>query len=228
MKQVMLFSMLVVCGALQADVVAAQALPQRVYTYAIDLDSEGKVARLSPHGFAVDATSRRLDTQIGGWIFEAAPSATTTYLRVVVAPHAGGEFDVVSAITGPAPQTLAQPGYPIRDQLAGMEGTVVLKLAIGVDGHVNAVDVHDVVGDVSRAMTNAAATSAKTWTFSPETVNGKAVASTVLWPVCYLGAASSASACAWRGPDAQHLSSKTVLTLNPAARLVTPLAFESR
>lgn len=228
MKQVLLFSVLVACGALHADIVAAQALPQKVYTYAIELDSEGKVAELSPHGFAADAISRRLDAEIGGWIFEAAPSATTTYLRVVVAPDAGGGFDVVSAITGPAPQTLEQPGYPVRDQLAGMEGTVVLELAIGPDGRVDAVGVHDVVGSVSRAMTNAATASAKTWTFSPETVNGKAVASTVLWPVCYLGAASSASACAWRGPDAQRYSSKTVLTLNPAARLVSPLAFEAR
>lgn len=228
MNKVLLFSVLVACGALHSDIVVAQELPQKVYTYAIELDSAGKVAGLSPHGFADDATSRSLDAEIRGWIFEAGPAATTTYLRVVVAPDITGGFDVVSATTGPAPQTLVQPGYPVRDQLAGMEGAVVLKLAIGADGRVDAVAVHDVAGNVSRTMASAAATSAKTWTFSPETVGGEAVASTVLWPVCYLGAASSASACAWRGPDAQRFSSKTVLTLDPAVRLVSPLAFQSR
>lgn len=226
MKQALLFPVLVACGALHADIVAARETPQKVYTYALELDSAGKVARLSPHGFAADATSRRLDADIGGWIFESAPGATTTYLRVVVAPDADGGFDVVSATTGPAAQTLAQPGYPVRDQRAGMEGTVVLKLAVDAGGRVSGVDVHDVVGSVSRAMVNSARSSARTWTFDPETVAGQPVASTVLWPVCFLGAASSATSCAWRGPDAQRFSSKTVLTLDPAARLVSPLAIE--
>lgn len=206
---------------------------ERIYTYAIELAGDGSVTRLSPHGFEPDATSRELETRIGSWIFEAveadgAPAATTTYLRIVVAPGEAGRFDVVSVMTGPAPQTLSQPEYPVRDQLAGMEGTVVLKLAVNADGRVEGVDVHDIVGNVSRAMANSARSSAMTWTFSPERIGGEPVPSTVLWPVCYLGAASTASSCDWRGPDAQRFSSKTVLTLDPAVRLVTPLAFEGR
>lgn len=238
MKHGLLFSVLFASAMLHAPLaIASEAgvvpTQQRVYTYAIELAGDGSVTRLAPHGFEADAISRDLDTQIGNWIFAAAeaggvPASTTTFLRVVVAANNDGGFDVLSATTGPAAQTLAQPDYPVRDQLAGMEGTVVLKLAVDADGRVSAADVHDVVGSVSRAMANAAKSSAMGWTFSPETVAGQPVPSTVLWPVCYLGAASSASSCDWRGPDAQRFSSKTVLTLNPAARLVSPLAFEGR
>lgn len=238
MGRSIVFSVLAACGIASVTVTAAAgdghlSAQQSVYTYAIEVGGDGSVKRSSPHGFAPDATSRKLDEQIAGWIFEAAedggtPVSTTTYLRVVVAPRADGGFDVMSATTGPAPRTLSQPDYSIRDQLAGMEGAVVLKLAVDADGRVDAVEVHDVVGDISRAMAGAAKSAALTWTFAPETVAGKPVASTVLWPVCYLGADTAASSCAWRGPDAQLFSSKTVLTLNPATRLVSPLALEAR
>lgn len=236
MKLALVVTALAACAvayAQPASVAAGVRSPERIYTYVIELAGNGTVRRVSPHGFEPDAVSRELESRIGSWIFEAAetngaPASTTTYLRVVATPREADGFDVVSATTGPAPQTLSQPEYPVRDQLAGMEGTVVLKLAVNADGRVATAEVHDIVGNVSRAMAGAARSSAMTWTFTPERIDGEPVPSTVLWPVCYLGAASTASGCAWRGPDAQRFSSKTVLTLDPAARLVSPLAFEGR
>lgn len=237
---ILLSALLVASGAAQADGPLppsndTRVSQQSVYTYAIELDRDGSVSRLSPHGFNADAISRKLDAQIGAWIFEAAETEgrrvpTATYLRVVVARHADdtGGFAVVSALTGPAPERLTQPDYPVRDQRAGMQGTVVLKLQVGSDGRVAAVDVHEVAGNVSRSMAQAAKSSALEWRFTPEMADGKPLASTILWPVCFLGAQSSASGCRWYGPDSQRFSSKTVLTLNPAARLISPLAFEGR
>src|SRR3546814_6694277 len=74
------------------------------------------------------------------WLFHSGIGAgegasTLTYLRVVVQPEATADdgFEVVSATTGPAPVALTQPDYPVRDQLAGREGMVVLKLEVGAD-----------------------------------------------------------------------------------------------
>lgn len=213
---------------------ADHSSPQRVYTYAIDLDAEGNIRALSPHESLPDAVSRALREQIGAWVFEPVAArgqslTTKTFLRVVTAPDDGpAGFRVVSATTGPVPERLTQPDYPARDQFNGRQGMVVLKLQIDKGGQVAAVDVHAVSGKISRAMANAAKTSALEWKFTPEIVGTQSVASTILWPVCYLGMKSSASECVWQGPDAQRFSSVTVLPLNPAVRLVSPLALQTR
>ncbi len=233
-----LVAILAVSGLTSTAAVSAAPAPQetaeqRVYTYMLELDSQGRIKRLSLHGSAGDAVSRALEDDIQGWIFEpggGVATSTTTYLRAVVTPRetAPDGFALVSVTTGPAPERLMQPAFPIRDQRAGNEGTVVMKLEIGPDGSVDRSEVHDLVGDISRSMAKAAADSTRQWRFTPEMVDGRAVASTILWPVCFLGPESSASQCAWEGPDAQRYSSKTVLTLDPASKLVSPLAFEGR
>lgn len=215
-------------AALAAPGDGTQDVPQRVYTYELDLDAGGAITGLEPHGFAPDATSAELAQDIRGWLFRSGDGSgdgvpTRTYLRVVVQPQAaqGGDFEVVSATTGPAPAQLSQPEYPVRDQLAGREGMVVLKLRVGADGAVAAADVLATTDKVSRSMAVAASEAAQQWRFEPEQVGGQAVAATILWPVCYLGRATSVSECSWSGPDAQHFSSKTVLPLDSAATLVS-------
>jgi protein TonB len=212
--------------------VAAEESPQRVYTYALSLDAGGGVLEVVPHGFAPDTISRKLETEIGGWIFEPSAASqgnepTRTFLRVVVSPDkVDAGYSLVSATTGPAPLTLDQPEYPLNDQKRGNEGTVVLELRVATDGTVTQARVHGVSGTASRTMAGAALAAARDWTFMPEIVDGRAVEGTLLWPVCYLGVRSSVSSCVWSGPDAQRLSSKMVLTLDPAIRLVSPIALQ--
>jgi len=223
-------------GCATAHVQASQSTQtesvQSVYTYALELAADGAVSAIAPHGFQADATSRKLDAEIRNWIFEPAASGsgstTSTYLRVVTQASVDNSagFEVVSATTGPAPRSLAQPHFPFTDQMRGREGTVVLELTVGADGKVAQATVHDLHGGPSRAMANAALEAARGWTFSPEIVDGQAVQGRLLWPVCYLGRASSVADCTWSGPDAQRLSSKTVLTLDPAVRLVAPVALQ--
>jgi periplasmic protein TonB len=203
---------------------AEPAGAQSVHTWALALDAEGRVAAVTPYGGAHDASARALQDDIRGWVFaagDAAGAPSLTYLRVVVEPGLDGAAEVVSATTGPAPERLSQPEFPVRDQLAGREGMVVLELDVGADGRVAGAGVHATSGRVSRAMADAAVAAAGDWTFATERVGDRAVASRLLWPVCYLGPASSPSACSWVGPDAQRFSSKTVLPLDPNVRLVS-------
>ena len=196
----------------------APASTQHVYTFAVELTAEGRIASLAPHGATTGTVADALASEIRGWVFNAggdADATTRTYLRVVVDEAAGEGYRVVSATTGPALAAMTAPDYPMRDQLAGHEGMVVLRLQVGADGLVRDSDVHAATGSVSRAMAAAAASAARQWRFSTEQVAGRPVASTLLWPVCYLGPYSSPAACSWTGPDAQRFSSKTVLPLDP-------------
>ena len=193
---------------------------QQVYTFNVELGADGRIAGIERHGIAPGNSGDALAAEIRNWVFNpdegAGETATThTFLRVVVDEAAGGGYDVVSATTGPALAAMTPPDYPMRDQLAGNEGMVVLRLEVGADGAVRASEVHAATGRVSRAMAAAAAEASRQWRFSPERVAGKAMPSTLLWPVCYLGPASNVSACSWTGPDALRFSSKTVLPLDP-------------
>lgn len=226
------FAPLTFALALAAAVLPAQAgdenhLP-RVYTYAVQLDAAGRVESVRPHAFEPDAVSRVLDTQIPGLLFEPASGAaagTSTFLRIL-ATHDGpraDDFTIVSASTGPAPLQLDRPAFPERDMASGNEGAVVLQLSVAADGSVRDAKVHDTVGDVSRAMANAATSAAQGWKFAPETVGGQPIASTMLLSVCYLAAVSDAATCTWRGPDAQRFSSRAVIAIDSATRLVSQI-----
>src|SRR3546814_7033095 len=132
--------------------------PQSVYTYELELDGNGMITSVSPHGFTPDATSAALEHDIRTWLFHSGIGAgegasTLTYLRVVVQPEATADdgFEVVSATTGPAPVALTQPDYTVRDQLAGREGMVVLKLEVGADGAVDAAVVQATTSEIGRA-----------------------------------------------------------------------------
>lgn len=211
-----------------------QEQAQRVYTYAVQIDANGEVRQISRYGGTDDAVGRELADEARSWLFNAdgrsgqgEGSEFRTFLRLVVAPGAAaGDYELVSATTGPAPRHLVLPNYPVREQREGREGTVVMKLDIGQDGRVTGAEVDSVHGNVSRNMVSAASHAAAQWRFAPERVDAQTVGSTVLWPVCFLGAATSATECAWSGPEAQRYSSKMVLALDPVARRVTPLAFE--
>lgn len=194
---------------------AAPASTQQVYTWAVELGADGRIAGLAPHGAAPGKATDALAGEIRGWMFNPGDEALRTYLRVVVDEAVDGSYEVVSATTGPALAALTSPAYPVRDQLAGNEGTVVLRLQIDAAGRVASSAVHAAAGSVSRAMVQAAEAAAREWRFAPEQVAGQPVASTLLWPVCYLGAQSTPAACRWTGPDAQRFSSKSVLPLDP-------------
>src|SRR3546814_14951456 len=61
--------------------------PQSVYTYELELDGNGMITSVSPHGFTPDATSAALEHDIRTWLFHSdigsgEGASTLTYLRV--------------------------------------------------------------------------------------------------------------------------------------------------
>lgn len=197
----------------------------RVYTFELALDASGRVQQARPLGFRADAIGADLQQRVGELVFDSGAGATTTYLRVL-ATHDGpraDDYTVVSATTGPAPLDLARPAFPEADMAAGHEGAVVLRLDVRPDGSVANPRVESTVGDISRAMAAAAVRAAAGWRFAPEQVAGEPVASTVLLSVCYLAAESDASTCTWRGPNAERFTSRSIMAVQPAARLVSGL-----
>lgn len=197
----------------------------RVYTFELTLDAAGRVEQARPHGAGGDAIARDLQQRVGELLFDAGAGATTTFLRIL-ATHDGpraDDYTVVSATTGPAPVELTRPAFPEDDMAAGHEGAVVLRLDVRPDGSVADPRVESTVGDISRPMAAAALQAASGWRFAPERVNGQPVASTVLLSVCYLAAESDASTCTWRGPNAERFTSRSIVAVQPAARLVSGL-----
>ena len=225
-----------VAGAcVAASVTAAAAEPQqaKVYTFNVELDASGAPVSATPTRDGSAAVNRQIQQELRGWVFRPAqrngePVRTSTWLRVTAIPaEDGAAARILSATVGPAPQMLSKPVFPAAAQLRGREGVVVLALDMDAQGHVQDVVVYDTVGEVTRAMANAAIAVARAWTFRPEQVEGAPQAAKLLMPVCFV-ATEAGDACSWTGPDQQSFGRYTVLTLNPAARLEIPLAYAGR
>lgn len=210
----------------------AETTQRHVYTYVLELDEDGSIRTLEPSGSIPADTRSELDRHIQGWVFQPAEVdgrrvATGTFLRVgVEIPAAGRPLRILSATTGPAPQAIRFPDYPASAQRRGEEGVVVLKLQVDADGRVQQAMTYDDSPRAARALVDAAQKAAATWRFQPERIDGQPVASTVLLPVCFMTAEPTPQTCAWEGPEARRFTRQTVLTLDPAARLVSGLAYE--
>ena len=226
---------LVASGCVAVSMTAAAAEPQqaRVYTFNVELDASGATVSATPTRDGSEAVTRQIQQELRGWVFRPAqqdgePARTSTWLRVTAIPgEDGAAARILSATVGPAPQTLSNPVFPKAAQLRGHEGVVVLALDMDAQGRVQDVVVYDTVGEVNRAMANAAIAVARGWTFHPEQVEGASQAAKLLMPVCFV-ATEAVDACSWTGPEDQSFGRHTVLTLNSAARLESPLAYAGR
>ncbi|MDQ3204941.1 MAG: energy transducer TonB [Pseudomonadota bacterium] len=228
---VLLTACLPVLAATPSDTGAGAAAS--IYTYALELAPDGSIQSLSPMQPIEDSTRQELDRHIQGWIFQPAqidgvPVATSTYLRVgaAIPANSPGDLQILSATTGPAPEQLRMPDYPVRAQRRGEQGVVVLELRLDETGRVVDRSVYDRGDRVARDLMEAATAASRDWRFYPEKIDGTAVASTVLMPVCFISGEPDPSTCTWRGPSEKNFSRKTVLTIDPAARVITGLAYE--
>lgn len=202
-------------------------------TYALDLDSDGRIRALEPTQPLPQDVADALEREIRNWQFEPAHVGTQakdirTFLRIgVEVPDS--RFDriaVLSATTGPAPEHVPAPAYPNHALRRGVNGVVVLELAVGSDGLVRKVDTFGRYDRTELPLAMAAQEAARAWRFTPERVDGRPVASTVLMPVCFVISEPTARTCEWEGPGASRFSRKAVLALEPAARLKTDIAYQ--
>ncbi|MFP7721699.1 energy transducer TonB [Lysobacter sp. A3-1-A15] len=199
-----------------------------VHTFAVSLDTDGRVTTLRPEGEMPARTARELDARVRSWLFQPIDdnggARVETWLRITTRAEGDG-LHVESATTGPLPRTMPLPRYPRAAAMRGDSGVVVLRLDVDANGVVTGATPYDPGTRTSRALEQAARDAALAWRFQPERVNGRPVASTVLLPMCFLTGEPTPLTCSWNGPGSQRYSRHTVLTLEPAARLTGELAY---
>lgn len=230
-KATLLFMSIAVAASAPAAETTEAA--QHVFTYALELGDDGQIRSLEPNSTIPADLRPELERHIHGWLFEpvevdGSRAAIHTFLRIgVEVPPAGPKaLRILSATTGPAADYVQFPEYPMGAQLRGEEGVVVLRLKVGADGTVQEISQYESGSRTARVLADAARKAAGSWRFKPERINGAPVASTVLLPVCFMTAKPTPQTCAWKGPESRRFTRHTVLTLDPAARLVTGLASE--
>lgn len=91
-----------------------------------------------------------------------------------------GPTDYVYVEELPVAITRAAPEYPAVAREAGMEGTVIVRALVGVDGRV--VDASVAQGDIP-VLNDPAVASVRKWTFKPARASGAPVAVWVSVPV---------------------------------------------
>lgn len=227
MKHAILVASLLAAGTtLHAQTV--QAGQPTAHTFALELDARGQLTAIEPTEAMPAELRKELEARIGQWAFAPArvdgqPAATRTYLRITTAGSRSpdGMLKVLSATTGPGVASLSNPAYPTSELRRGEGGIVVLQLAVDANGEVTDVAFYGERQRASRTLANAARDAARDWRFKPETVNGTAIASTVVLPVCFMATTPTLSTCTWQGPDAKNFNRMDIVAVEPAARVDT-------
>lgn len=223
-----IFLALLACSPLLAATAQAGNAPDRqVHTYAVDIGSDGHVSQARLHSGSEDGAAQ-IAEQLRQWRFSPMHEggqvvAGTTYVRVVSERGSDG-VEVVAVNTGAAPDQLTMPAYPRSAEREGLEGVVVLELAIGADGRVTGREVRGTNGQINRAMAQAALQAAEGWRFLPETVAGNPVSGRMLFPVCFYATTHASQACQWTGPDNAAMDGLELLSLESATRVADAVA----
>jgi len=120
----------------------------------------------------------------------APPVETTERTPMSYDAHDSGPPAPGPAATVPdaAPSALAYAGrtkvpYPIEAVRRGEHGTVMLRVLVGPDGAVQAVEIEKTSG--SPRLDNAAREAVRQWTFHPGTRNGMAQSAWALIPIAF-------------------------------------------
>jgi protein TonB len=110
----------------------------------------------------------------GAFVTVAAPAAPVCPAAVPAAE----EFSVADALPR---EGNPRPGYPERALRQGIEGRVLVRLLVSLEGTVVRVVIEESSG--SRLLDAAAVSALRRWRFTPATRRGEPVAATVRVPV---------------------------------------------
>jgi protein TonB len=110
----------------------------------------------------------------------AAVQTGSEFEPVHIGPFAA--IDSVNYDRAPVPITMEPPAYPEFAKDAGIVGTVMLRILVGDDGHVENVQVMN-AADVGLA--NAADGEARRWVFSPALRDGQPVSAALKVPITF-------------------------------------------
>lgn len=206
--------------------------------WTVALDAEGRVVKLDPVDDAPKAIRTPLDAAIRKWQFvpgmvNGQPVPTETMLTVDVTLLPAGEdkyaLRIDDARTGGAIKTGDMrgnyPKYPTDSERHHRQGLVVLKVDYDAKGHVTSATRHADAPAVADDLEVSAARAVKTWRFTPEVVGGRALAGSVLVPICFemvgMGKDIERANCNWVPPGVNSLQEGGVVAIAPATRLKT-------
>lgn len=182
---------------------------QTVIQWTLSLDAEGKVESMKP----VDRDHfpdlrRQIEPLVRAWHFtpgkldgRSAPTETTLGVSVELAAESTNALSyhgrLVGASTGGTFRHVVKPQYPAHAIVAHDEGEVMLRIEYDSNGVVtSARAVPEMSADhVSAELTDAALGAVRKWTFKPETVGGRGIASAALVPICFK---MSEEHCQWK------------------------------
>lgn len=199
----------------------------------LSLDADGKIDSLKPiNPDYLPDVRKQIEPIVRTWHFtpgklDGRPAPTETTLGVTIAfePESTNALTyrarIRGASTGGTYRHMTAPHYPESSQKAKEEGEVVLWINYDADGNVTSVrNVAEMSADhVSRALTDAAMDAVKHWTFRPETVAGRGVASEALAPFCFKLANEP---CHWKPrPHERPLQSGEAVALSSVVGLDT-------
>ena len=177
--------------------------------WTLGLDADGKVTSLSPTDARfLPAMRKQVEPVVRTWHFtpgkvDGQPAPTETTLRVGVALESTNASQyhgrITFATTGSTYLHVVKPKYPQSAQHSRHEGAIMLLVEYDADGLVTSVrDVPDMgTAKVEPVLIDAAIEAVKHWTFRPETVAGRGVASSALAPICFKLRGDS---CNWNTP----------------------------
>ena len=207
-------------------------------SWRVSLDASGAVTHLEPTDTLEPAVAAPLERAIGGWRFApgrvdgvAAPTETMLTLDVRFVAVDGDRYAIRidDARTGgrvdPESSRRHFPRFPNQALKRGLFAMIVVKVDYDASGKVVAVEPQADLGvNASRSLEKATVAAVRQWEIQPERVGGRAVASSLVLPVCYSVVAASTTppdyACAFtpRG-STTPIREGDALALAPVARL---------
>ncbi|RYD15102.1 MAG: hypothetical protein EOP90_09140 [Lysobacteraceae bacterium] len=224
------------CGtALAAK--AAQDL-HLTHSWRVALDASGAVTQLESIDTLDPAVAAPLERAISGWSFEpgridgvAAPTETTLTLDLRFVPADGDRYAIRidDARTGGRVDAESSrrhfPRFPNQALKRGLFAMIVVKVDYDASGTVVAVEPQSELGlNASSSLEKATVAAVRQWAIQPERVGGRAVASSLMLPVCYSVVAASQAppdyACAFKPAGSNSpIGEGDALALAPVARL---------
>jgi hypothetical protein len=206
----------------QAEVVQA--------TWQVALDAKGDVTDVIARSSEMPKLYSKLEPVLRTWKFkpgqiDGQATETRTFLHLVLRLETkGNEVDVrvLGAATGGSYGHVTRPAFPDLPGWGRKEGGVMLRVHYDESGKVTSAEPYE-ADQRPDPFVQAAKSSVMSWTFSPETVGGHAIASDVLVPICYqLSPYREPASCKHRNPaTGKAMTGSESLALNPAATLQT-------
>ncbi|MBO9663652.1 energy transducer TonB [Dokdonella sp.] len=213
---------------------AAQAPKILNFSWNITVDADGRVTRLDSEGKLVPDLKDRLEREIRTWRFkpgtingQAAATESRLYVALQATPidDERSALHVIRAATGGGYGKMVPPRYPAASVSARRQGLVLLQVHYDENGQVVESALYEKAPQADKALVDAAIAAVKRWTFAPEVVGGRPLASTALVPVCFSlhGAGIRPPKCDWERPGESAANASRIAA---AADDTTP-AFDS-